>query len=412
MNSSSVSSQPPQKPHPPLREAMPAWMDDELMARRRLGLYRRRRRATWARGARIRIEGREYINFASNDYLNLASDPQLAQVAAWAAKRYGCGAGSSPLVSGYLPPHRALERALAEWEGTEAALTFSSGYTANVGVLTALAGRGDVIFSDKLNHASLIDGCRLSRADVHVYRHRDIGHLRELLEKYSPAARRPLIVSDTVFSMDGDLAPLAELVELSERFDALLVIDEAHATGVLGEKGTGLTELLPVTRKPDPDRVVKIGTLSKALGTQGGFVCGTRRLIDYLVNTARPYIFSTALTPPMAGAAWRAVTIASAARDSRQHLAGLSAALRAGVTNMVAQHAQSSPIIPIIVGEATAAVRLSKQLQRRGLLVPAIRPPTVPEGTARLRISLTAGHTQDDVLRLLTALDECIHSAR
>jgi 8-amino-7-oxononanoate synthase len=391
---------------------MPAWMDDELIARRRSGLYRRRRRIAVARGARVRIQGREYINFASNDYLNLVSDPRLAQAAAWAARRYGCGAGSSPLVSGYLPPQLALERALAEWEGTEAALTFSSGYAANLGALTALAGRGDAIFSDELNHASLIDGCRLSRADVHVYRHRDVGHLRELLEKCSPAARRRLIVSDTVFSMDGDLAPLAELVELSERFDALLVIDEAHATGVLGEKGTGLTELLPANRTPDADRLVKIGTLSKALGTQGGFIGGTRRLIDYLVNTARPYLFSTALAPPVAGAAWRAVTIASAARDSRHHLAQLCATLRAGFTKIVAQETQPSPIIPIITGEANAAVRLSQQLQRRGLLVPAIRPPTVPEGTARLRISLTAGHTQDDVLRLLTALGECIHSAR
>jgi 8-amino-7-oxononanoate synthase len=391
---------------------MPAWMDDELMARRRSGLYRRRRRVASPQGARLRIQGREYINFASNDYLNLASDARLASAAAWAAKRYGCGAGASPLVSGHLPPQRALERALAEWEETEAALTFSSGYAANLGVLTALAGRGDAIFSDELNHASLIDGCRLARADVHVYRHRDVDDLRDLLEKHGPAARRRFIVSDTVFSMDGDFAPLADLVELAEGFDALLVIDEAHATGVFGEKGTGLTELIPTSRKPDPDRLVKIGTLSKALGTQGGFVCGTRRLIDYLLNTARPYIFSTALAPPVAAAAWRSVMIASSAREARQHLAELSASLRAGLTNVAPPDAPLSPIIPIIIGEADAAVRLSKRLQRRGVLVPAIRPPTVPEGTARLRVSLSAGHATDDVRRLLTTLADCAYPAR
>ena len=412
MNWSSASTRPPRKLQPPLRDAMPAWMDDELMAQRRAGLYRRRRHVASAHGARVRINGREYINFASNDYLNLASDARLARTAAWAAKRFGCGAGASPLVSGYLPPQRALERALAEWEGTEAALTFSSGYAANVGVLTALAGRGDVIFSDELNHASLIDGCRLSRANVQVYRHRDIVHLGDLLLRQGPAARRRFIVSDTVFSMDGDIAPLMELVELSQRFDALLVIDEAHATGVLGEKGTGLTELVPTSRKPDPDRLVKIGTLSKALGAQGGFVCGTRRLIDYLVNTSRPYIFSTALAPPVAAAAWRAVRLALSAHERRQHLAELSAMLRARLPNVIRQDAELSPIIPIIIGEANAAVRVSKQLQKRGLLVPAIRPPTVPGGTARLRISLTSGHTTDDAHRLLTALGEYMHSAR
>ena len=386
---------------------MPPWMDDELRRRRESGLLRRRRRVQSAQRPRVAVGGRAYVNFASNDYLNLAADPRLARAAARAARRFGCGAGASPLVSGWLPPQRALERDLAEWEGTEAALTFTSGFAANVGVLTALAGRGDAVFSDELNHASLIDGCRLSRAEVHVYRHADAGHLAEMLSQHGPRVRRRVIVSDTVFSMDGDLAPLAELAELAERFDALLVIDEAHATGVLGERGRGLTEVVGAGRLGDPDRLVKVGTLSKALGCQGGFVCGTRRLVDYLVNVARPYVFSTALAPPVAAAARVAVRIAPEASDRRRHLAELSRLLRDGLRGRpFSVEGGETPIIPVVAGEARVAVRLSKRLEACGLLVPAIRPPTVPEGTARLRISLSAGHTAEDVRFLLESLLE------
>ncbi len=286
---------------------MSDWMDDDLEERRRRGLYRVRRRLQSGEAVRIRMGGRELINFSSNDYLGLASDPRLARSAAWAARCYGCGAGASPLVSGHLPQLRRLERALARWEQSETSLVFSSGYAANLAVISSLAGRTDGIFSDAANHASLIDGCRLSRASIHVYRHNDMDHLANLLRKEGRKARRRLIVSDTVFSMDGDLVPLGQLLELAERYDCLLVIDEAHATGVLGEQGRGVTDLLP-TGSWSWDRLVKVGTLSKALGTQGGFVCGSRRLIDWLVNHARPYIFSTALAPPLAAAApvpWR-----------------------------------------------------------------------------------------------------------
>ncbi len=266
---------------------MTPWMDDDLEERRRRGLYRVRRRLQSGQGARVRLRGRELINFSSNDYLALAGDARLARAAAAAVRRYGSGAGASALVSGYSPPLRSLERALADWEGTEAALVFSSGYAANLALVSTLAGQPDAVFSDALNHASLIDGCRLSRAAVHVYRHCDLDHLANLLRKEGRSARRRLIVSDTVFSMDGDFAPLAELVELAERFDCLLLIDEAHATGVLGEHGRGVTDFLAPGSWP-PERVIKMGTLSKALGTQGGFVCGQRRLIAWLVNQARP----------------------------------------------------------------------------------------------------------------------------
>src|SRR5262245_34324212 len=369
---------------------MSAWMDDDLEQRRLVGLLRHRRRVCSAQGARIVIGNREYLNFSSNDYLSLAADPRLARAAARTSRRFGCGAGASPLVSGYLPPLRDLERALATWEGTEAALVFSSGFAANLALVGSLAGREDALFSDELNHASLIDGCRLSRGRVHVYRHGDVNQLDDLLRREGRSARRRIIVSDSVFSMDGDIAPLLELYDLAKRHEALLLLDEAHATGILGANGRGAAELFPPPADLDAEAVIRIGTLSKALGAQGGFVSGSRRLVRWLVNVARPYIFSTALAPPTAAAARRAVRIVQEEPWRRQHLLGLAARLKKGV-----------PIVPLLVGEASAALALSERLKRRGLLVPAIRPPSVPQGTARLRISLAAGHTVADVERLI-----------
>jgi 8-amino-7-oxononanoate synthase len=387
---------------------MTAWMDEDLEERRRRGLYRVRRHLKSGQGARVRLRGRELINFSSNDYLALAGDARLARAAAAAARRYGCGAGASPLVSGYSPPLRSLERELADWEGTEAALVLSSGYAANLALINSLAGQPDTVFSDALNHASLIDGCRLSRAAVHVYRHNDLDHLTDLLRKEGRNARRRLIVSDTVFSMDGDLAPLAGLVELAERFDCLLLIDEAHATGVLGEHGRGVTDLLALDACP-PERIIKMGTLSKALGAQGGFVCGPRRLMAWLVNHARPYIFSTALSPPVAAAARRAVAIVRQEPERRQHVLALAERLRRELRALGVRVGDSRcQIVPLIVGEARRAVAVSRRLEERGLLVPAIRPPSVPEASARLRLSVTAGHTVNDVMQLVQALREII----
>lgn len=381
---------------------MTSWMDDDLADLQRHGLRRERRRIQSSQGVRVRYDGRDFLNFSSNDYLNLAADPRLAAAASRAARRYGCGAGASALVSGYLPPHRALERALARWHGTESALVFSSGFAANLAVVSTLAGPEDSVFSDALNHASLIDGCRLSRARVNIYRHADANHLDDLLRRDGKQARRRLIVSDSVFSMDGDLAPLPELIALAHRHDAQLILDEAHATGVLGEGGCGLSaNLVP----EDAARVIKVGTLSKAIGSQGGFVCGSRTLIDWLVNRARAYIFSTALVTPAAAAARRAVAIVEAEPERRRHLLDLAEFLRGRLRDLgFPESGSRCQIVPVIVGKPQAAVALSRKLEQQGLLVPAIRPPSVPEGTARLRISLSSGHSREDVERLAAAL--------
>jgi 8-amino-7-oxononanoate synthase len=397
---------------------MTAWMKDDLAERRNRCLYRVRRRVQSAQGVRVRLKGRELLSFASNDYLNLAADPRLARAASRAARRYGCGAGASPLVSGYLSPLRSLEKALARWEGTEAALVFSSGFAANLAAVSALVDREDAIFSDELNHASLIDGCRLSRAGVHIYRHADPDHLNELLGREGRKARRRLIVTDTVFSMDGDWAPLADLFELAHRHDCLILIDEAHATGVLGERGRGLSELVGQAFRSLKDfeslndRLIKVGTLSKALGSQGGFVCGSQSLVDWLVNHARPYIFSTALSPPSAAAARRAVAIVESEPERRRNLLGLADCLRARLLGIgLPENPSRCQIVPVIVGDSQAALEMSAWLEERGLLVPAIRPPSVPEGTARLRISLTAGHSQEDVERLVAALQATLRKS-
>jgi 8-amino-7-oxononanoate synthase len=374
------------------------WIDDELTRLRAEGLHRSRRRLMSGQGAEIRWQHADFVNFSSNDYLGYATDPRLSRAAARAAARYGSGAGASPLVSGYTPPLQRLERDLAAWADVEAALVCASGYAANLAVVGAL-GRGGVVFSDELNHASLIDGCRLARAAVHVYRHNDLAHLRELL-KANPGPRR-LIVSDTVFSMDGDLTDVPRLVELANEHDALLVLDEAHATGVLGEHGRGLTDSLS---RPEPC-VVKVGTLSKALASQGGFVCGTRRVIEYLVNVARPYVFSTALAPAQAAAARRAVFLVGQEPQRRAHVLALAEGLRKQLRAAGFDVGPSAcQIVPVMVGDAREAVALQERLAERRLLVPAIRPPSVPAGTSRLRVSLSAAHTEEDVARLVAGL--------
>jgi 8-amino-7-oxononanoate synthase len=382
---------------------MPDWMDDDLDQRRAAGLYRRRRRLQSGQGATVRHRHADLINFASNDYLGYARDPRLARAAVRAARRYGCGAGASALVTGLLPPLHRLEVDLARWEGAEAALVFPSGFQCNVAIVSSLAGAGDALFSDAANHASLIDGCRLSRATTHIYRHNDLGHLDDLL-RANRDARRRIIVSDSVFSMDGDLADLAGLLRLAREHDAILLLDEAHATGVLGAHGRGLTDSLGADDAAD-ERLIKLGTLSKALGSQGGFVAGSRRLIDWLINHARPYIFSTALAPPMAAAARRAVALVALEPERRRHVLTLAETLRQRLNALGLRVGPSAcQIVPVIVGDAQAAVDLSRRLEGCGLLVPAIRPPSVPDGTSRLRISLTAGHTEGDIERLVEAL--------
>ncbi len=377
-----------------------SWIDVALRDLDARDLRRRLNTHDGAQGPRIAIDGREYTNFGANDYLGLASDPRLAAAVTSAAQEFGWGAGASPLVTGRSVLHEQLEHRLAAFEGTEAALLFNTGFAANSGVIPALVGEGDVVFSDALNHASLIDGCRLSRATVQVYRHNDCEHLNSRLREAS-GFRRRLIVTDSLFSMDGDLAPLPALCDLAERYECMLHVDEAHATGVFGQRGRGVAEHLGVE-----DRVpIRVGTLSKALGASGGFVAGSQALIDWLANRARSYVFSTAPPPPLCAAAMAALDIVECEPDMRTILlataAGLREQLRAAGWNI---GPSASQIIPIILGDEQRALAAATTLREHGMWVPPIRPPTVPTGKACLRISLAAGHTPEMLAELLKAL--------
>ncbi len=376
------------------------WIDQELDKLAAQGLLRHRRNRATPQATRLVIDGKEVINFGSNDYLGLASDARLAAAAKAALRREGTGSGASPLVSGYGRYHRLLEQKLAAFEGTESALVFVSGYAANVGTVAALVGPGDVVLSDAKNHASLLDGCRLSRADVRVYPHCDTAALQRFLQR-STGYRRRLIVTDTLFSMDGDFAPLAELADLADRYQAMLMVDEAHATGVFGPTGRGAAELLGLEHRV----TVRVGTLSKALGCAGGFVAGTKALVDWLVNRARTYIFSTGMPPAIAAAAIVALRIIQREPQRRQRLLERAELLRRQLTQMGWDIGRSvSQIIPLVVGTPQRATTLADQLLQAGVFVPAIRPPAVPEGQSCLRISLTAAHSAEDCDRLVEAL--------
>lgn len=376
------------------------WIEADL-ARLDAGSLRRKLATRSGRqGPMICLDGRELVNFGSNDYLSLAGDPRLADAVTRAAAVEGWGAGASPLILGHGASHARLEQRLAEFERTEAALVFSSGFAANVAAVTALVERGDAVFADEWNHASLIDGCRLSRAEIHVYPHGDWRRLEELLREQS-GYRRRLIVSDSLFSMEGDAAPLVELADLAPRHAAMLMLDEAHATGVFGARGTGLAEAAGIQDRVD----VHVGTLSKALGCSGGFVCGSRDLIDWLVNRARPYIFSTAAPPAASAAAIAALEIVSSEPQRRSELLAKAADLRQRLQAAGWDIGGStSQIVPVIVGEANATLQLAARLREQGLFVPAIRPPSVPPGRSLLRISLSYGHTPEMLDRLLAAL--------
>ncbi len=370
-----------------------------LADRGRRAVRRRLRPIDGGIGPRVVVDGRSVLQLCSNDYLGLAAHPAVTRAAADAALAYGAGAGSARLIAGTSAPHAALERDLARLKGTGAALALSSGYHANTGVLPILAEAGDVVFSDELNHASLIDGCRLSRAAVRVYRHADPEHLDRLLGD-AGGFRHRLIVTETVFGMDGDLAPLADLVSLARRHDAWLVVDEAHATGVFGRHGGGLVSQLGLTAAVD----VQIGTLSKALGSLGGYVAGSAALIDWVVNAARPFVYTTALPPPAVAAARAAAAVLAAEPERRDRLWSHATWLRERLTAIGYRLGPGrSPILPVLVGDAGTAVRLGDALLARGVLAPAIRPPTVPEGTARLRVTPTAAHTADDLAAALDA---------
>ncbi len=370
-------------------------LSDQLARLQRRGLRRQPLSFDGPERARSTLDGRPVVIFCSNDYLGLGADPELASAAARGLERYGLGAGASRLISGTHEAHRATESVLASWVELPASLFFSSGYAANVGALSALLGRGDVAFSDRLNHASLIDGLRLSRAQVHVYDHGDTEHLRALLRAHRGSGRRALVVSDTLFSMDGDLADVTSLRALADTFDAGLYVDEAHALGVVGA-GRGWCAESGV--RPD----VLVGTLGKAIGAMGAFVAGSHDLRALLENRARSYVFSTAPPPAITLAIREAVRRALTDHDARARAHRHAARIRATLQ----RRGWSVPdgdtlIIPILIGDAAETMRLSEALLARGYFVQGIRPPTVPEGTSRLRLVPTAAHTDAQVDGLL-----------
>ena len=394
-------------------------LDDILASRlaaiREQGLFRALRRVDSPQAPRLGLDGRDYLNFASNDYLGFAFHPALRDAAAAAVQAFGAGSGAARLLGGSLAPHHELESGLAQFKGTEAALAFASGYAAALGTVPALVGPGDVVIVDKLVHACLVDAARLSGAQLRVFPHNDLGRLERLLQwaerqEGPPQAgeppRRPhvLVITESVFSMDGDRAPLREMAELKDRFGAWLMVDEAHATGLYGTHRRGGAEAAGVA-----DRIeVHMGTLGKALGAAGGFIAGSQILIDYLLNKARSFIFSTAPVPAAAAAALAGLRLLESP-EGAQRCAALWASVHR-LRGLLGWDSDSAPppsaILPVVIGDETEAMRIAGELRERGLFVPAVRYPTVPRGTARLRITLSAAHTADEIGTLAAALKE------
>jgi len=372
------------------------------LAKRRL--YRRRRIVESPVSRTVRVDGRDLCNFCSNDYLGLAGDERIAAAFASGVERWGVGAGASHLVCGHTAAHHELEEALADFTGRERALLFSTGYGANIGIINALIGQGDRVFEDRLNHASLLDGGWISGAEFGWYAHADPLDLEVQLNAMEARPRRLLIVSDGTFSMDGDLCPLEGLVPLARRFDAWLMIDDAHGLGVHGPRGGGLVD---PERFGTGDVQVLMATLGKAFGTFGAFVAGDEALIEFLIQRARNYIYTTALPSAVAVATLRSLEIVSTEDWRRAHLVDLIHRFRTGADRIgLSLLPSDTPIQPIVVGDSGRALDISAALEERGMMLTAIRPPTVPPGTARLRITLTAAHQPEDIERLLAALDE------
>ena len=392
--------------------------DAELQQRladlRGRGLLRELRRVDSPQGTRIQIDGQKLLNFSSNDYLGLANDPRLKDAAIKAVEKFGAGAGASRLICGSLAPHHELEEALAHFKATGAALSFSSGYATAVGTICALLGRDDIVILDKLVHACIVDAARLSGAKIRVFAHNDLNDLEDKLkwaEKVQGPrskvqnAGRALMVTESIFSMDGDAAPLREIVALKEQYGAWLMVDEAHATGLYGKSRRGLAEELGMSGQIE----IQMGTLGKALGAGGGYICGSRTLIDFLVNRARSFIFSTAPVPAAAAAATAAIQFVQTAEGENrrktlwERIEQLNSALKT-------QNSKSGgAIIPLIVGDETKAVEAAAKLRGRNIFVPAIRHPTVARGRARLRVTLTAAHTTGEINQLAAALEPIVN---
>jgi 8-amino-7-oxononanoate synthase len=389
-------------------------LTQRLAAIRQQGLLRELRRIDSPQTPRLEMGGSTLLNFSSNDYLGLANEPALKEAAVKAVERYGAGAGASRLICGSLTPHQELDETLAAFKGTEAALSFSTGYAAAIGAICALLGKDDFIILDKLVHACIVDAARLCGAKLRVFAHNDLNDLEAKLEWVSERVQSPkskvqsregrtLVVTESVFSMDGDHAPLRELVELKERYGAWLMVDEAHATGLYGAHRRGLAEELGVSSHIE----VQMGTLGKALGASGGYICGSRALIDYLINRARTFIFSTAPVPASVAAATAGIRFvqSSAGEDRRRKLWQNVSVLSPAINNQLAPPSTTrSAIIPIMLGAESKAVEAAAALRERGIFIPAIRYPTVARGKARLRLTMSAAHTDADLAQLLTAL--------
>jgi len=399
-------------------------LDRRLAALGDQGLRRSLRCVDSPQGTRIHVDGHELLNFSSNDYLGLANHPSLKEAAALAVERFGAGCGASRLICGSLAPHHELEEALAAFKGTEAALTFSSGYATALGTIPALVGKDDVVVIDKLVHACLVDAARLSGARLRVFAHNDLDDLERILKWTNRAGNpkseirnpkstpRVLVVTESLFSMDGDTAPLREMVELKDRYGAWLMVDEAHATGIFGKSRRGLVEETGLTGRVE----VQMGTLGKALGAAGGYIAGSRALIDYLVNRARSFIFSTAPVPAAAAAARAAVALVQSEEGEQrcERLRTSVAECRTGLLSEAPQGrrdacpALASPILPLIIGDETEAMRVAAALLDQGIFIPAIRYPTVARGSARLRLTLSADHTAADMAQVSQAITSLV----
>ena len=375
---------------------------------REQGLYRELRRVDSAQSPRLQIGGKELLNFSSNDYLGLANHPRLKEASIHAIEKFGAGSGASRLICGSLAPHHELEEALAAFKRTEAALSFSSGYAAAVGTICAVVGKDDVVVLDKLVHASIVDAARLSGAKLRVFGHNDLNELEDILRWTKDRPGRTLIITESVFSMDGDIAPLREIVALKDKFGAWLMVDEAHATGSFGKNRRGVIEEQSVSEKVE----IQMGTLGKALGSSGGYICGPRVLIDYLINRARSFIFSTAPVPAAAAAARAAIELVQSTEG--ESLAKKLWTLvnetrtRLGENGWNISGAQSA-IMPLSIGPEAKAVEVAAALRERGIYIPAIRYPTVARGEARLRLTLTAAHTANDLQKLISAQSAIHH---
>ena len=371
---------------------------EALVKRQEESQFRSPRTYTPIDATHVMYESSTYVMMASNNYLGLTHHPHVKDRALQAIQQYGTGSGGARLTSGSFPLFQELEHHLAQWKGCEKALTFTAGFMANLGTISALVHKGDIIFSDELNHASLIDGCRLSGAKVQVYPHKDVAGLESLLSQSKHYGMR-FIITDGVFSMDGDIAPLPELLELAERYDALLIVDDAHATGVIGE-GRGTAHHFHY----ENPRIITTGTMSKALGSIGGYVCGSQTIIDYIINHSRPFIFATALSPADIGASIGALEVLAEEPSVYQKLRTNTEYMHNALQSLGIPSSDDTPIFPIIIGSNEDTLEASRLCEREGIILSGIRPPTVPVNTGRLRLTVTAAHTEEELQRVIQVL--------